>query len=112
MGVAEARLDARRLGDRHYQLDPQDQLKALRRADAKLVAFPAFPRAYLELYELGPDPRERNNVVAERPEVTRQMLSRLAELLGDLPIRRNDTWRPPGIDEEEAEILRSLGYVE
>jgi choline-sulfatase len=59
-----------------------------------------------ELYDLAVDPEESRNVVDERPEIARDLASRLDEILAASPDAR-----PADIDPETMEQLRSLGYV-
>jgi arylsulfatase A-like enzyme len=59
-----------------------------------------------ELYDLTVDPQEARNLYEERPEIARDLASRLDAILKHSP----DT-REPSVDPETMEQLRSLGYV-
>ena len=60
-----------------------------------------------EFFDLGRDPREETNVVAERGEVIAEYRTRIEELLA----RPSYTSDDAGTSEEELEALRKLGYT-
>ena len=62
-----------------------------------------------ELYELTADPRERNNLAQERPEVAERFRQALETRLGTF-LRGNDG--PAELSPESLEALRSLGYLQ
>ncbi len=67
-------------------------------------------RQVLRLYDLEADPRERDDLAAREPELTKQLLSRLAEESHD----QLATAPPRGevVKDLDRERLRALGYVE
>ena len=62
------------------------------------------------LYDLAADPRERLNLVADRPDDVKHLRERLAEVIASLPapLPSGDA---PTIDAKTRETLERLGYV-
>jgi choline-sulfatase len=76
-------------------------LRSLRRNDYKFIA---APRA--ELYDLGADPQEDTNVIADRADLARELAARVERLSGpELPARTAST------DPDVLARLRALGYA-
>lgn len=61
-----------------------------------------------ELYDLGSDPAERNNLIAEAPEAAQRLRGELTYFLEQ---HAEDSGAAPTRDEEVLERLRSLGYL-
>ena len=108
--LVETRVIPYRWRDRPYQLMRTDTLKAVRRVDAKLVAFPGPGRHYFEFYDLAADPGELSDRHATAGERAAPLLAALEAFLR-LPARRNPIV-DANADSETREILRSLGYVD
>jgi len=108
--LVETRVIPYRWRDRSYQLSRADTLKAVRRVDAKLVAFPGVGRTYYEFYDLRADPGELSDRHATEGERAAPLLAALQRFL-QLPARRNPIV-DANADSETREILRSLGYVD
>lgn len=108
--LIETRVIPYRWRHRPYQLSRADTLKAVRRVDAKLVAFPGPGRHYFEFYDLRADPNElidRHATDADRAAPLHAALDGFLRL----PARRNPIV-DANADSETREILRSLGYVD
>lgn len=73
--------------------------------------YPAYPmkKGREELYDLQEDPEEKKNLIAEKPEVAKEMGLLLKKLRsGEQKFRSSKA----KIDRETEEMLRSLGYTE
>jgi arylsulfatase A-like enzyme/Flp pilus assembly protein TadD len=81
------------------------ELKAIRERGFKYIEAPRP-----ELYDLGVDPGETRNLVAEKENVARQLKSRLDKLEQELR-RQDGEPEPVNIDAEAMRKLQSLGYV-
>ncbi len=82
---------------------------ALVRWPYKLV-FETRKKKRVFLFDLSSDPEERNNLVEEFPELTKELVSRLVNGLGspsEAPSKEEVQ-----LDEESREALRSLGYLD
>ncbi len=91
-----------------HKLRPQDGvLHALVEEPWKLIFRPRNPQAS-ELYHLGSDPGELENLFASRPAVARRMTARLRQL--DPFVR--EPFAAGAADTEAYERLKALGYVE
>lgn len=66
-------------------------------------------RGGYELYDLRIDPGEQHNRFNQADPLSRELTDRLWEMVRTLP--RYEPERGPGLDAEELERLRSLGYV-
>lgn len=69
----------------------------------------------LELYDLASDPEERNDLAAERVEVTARLRERLAGWLDDHPLPRQQGAATRAEEQHrlrEQDALRSLGYID
>ena len=76
-------------------------LRSVRRNDVKFIAAPRP-----ELYDVGADPQEQENVVAARAELARDLAERVERVSGpELPSR------PSSADPEVLARLRALGYA-
>jgi hypothetical protein len=69
---------------------------------------PLFRIETEELYDLHADPREARNVVADHPELAREMRERATRWLAEEP----DDFQPYDVNPELLEELRAMGYVE
>ena len=81
------------------------ELKAIRERGFKYIQAPRP-----ELYDLGADPGETKNLVAEKENVARQLKSRLDRLQQELQ-RGDGELEQRNIDAETMRKLQSLGYV-
>ena len=90
------------------------EFDALRDGRFKLIATPDRT----ELYDLADDPRERNDLSLQRPEVVKRMLSELVALRAATRARREargGVTHPDALrraSRETLDALRSLGYLE
>jgi arylsulfatase A-like enzyme len=76
-----------------------------------IVKVPRPPDEPEELYDLASDPKEKTNIAEQRPEVLRDMKSRLVRFEKTakvFPREFTDAFITP----EMAEGLKALGYVE
>lgn len=61
-----------------------------------------------ELYDLAADPNERQNVIAQQPEIAARMQAKIEERVAALPAMHDGA----PLSEETRAALRALGYVE
>lgn len=104
---ASARVEARRLPNRHYDLDSKRKMYSVRGARWKLIDYPGVQHDYFELYDLSEDPGETKNLFDEQPRVARELIN----ALNAWNPRRHDPVRKPSLDPDIEEKLRSLGYL-
>lgn len=86
-------------------------ITAIRFQDWKLIVGSDGKR---ELYHVGIDPREQNDLVAEETEKVRQLENRLSQwaqqMRETMPVAARDGALPP-VDEETRKKLQALGYI-
>ena len=87
----------------HYGWAP---LRSLRGNSHKFIDAPQP-----ELYAIGQDPEENDNVVAIEPRLSQQMKDELAGLLETVSTGVTGTARQPELDEETMAQLEALGYL-
>lgn len=64
------------------------------------------------LFDLEADPDERNTLANVRPDLFSRLALRLRDYVVDRESRGPQTTEDVELSSEEAELLRSLGYVE
>jgi arylsulfatase A-like enzyme/Tfp pilus assembly protein PilF len=105
------------LGKQHLLLDAYSetfyptqfgwsQLRSLRRSNAKYIEAPKP-----ELFDLGHDPEEMSNIVAQNQALASEMKNRLTETEHLYAVQRGETETPSAVSPEELEKLGALGYV-
>jgi arylsulfatase A-like enzyme len=94
--------------DRGYRLDEARRIHSVRSRRWKLVLLPGLDGEIEELYDMRSDPGETSNVIAAHPAVRRD----LRRVLDAWLARGGADSPPPQLSADEAEALRSLGYLE
>ncbi|MFP4082875.1 MAG: sulfatase-like hydrolase/transferase [Candidatus Aminicenantes bacterium] len=81
-------------------------LQGLRTGEWKYIHAPMA-----ELYDLGRDPGEKNNLVEKKPEIVQHLKERLQQIIEDHSSSASSKVLSAEIDRETKEKLMSLGYI-
>jgi arylsulfatase A-like enzyme len=84
--------------------------KAVVRGGHKYIV--GLPEKDEELYDLEADPRERRNLVGERPELVAELRQELRAFETRARVHPREFAEPVSISREQAEELKALGYVQ
>ena len=76
--------------------------------DIGFFLYPPPVMGPVELYDLGLDPEEQQNVADERPELASQMVQKINDILRAAPEKKT---RKLEMDEELKKQLKALGYI-
>lgn len=92
--------------------DPRERLIGIRVPPWKYVFAPANPKIPAELYHLGEDPQETNNLVNQHPAIAEELRAAIAATQSGLG--EEETSAPMTREEQEKveERLRELGYID
>lgn len=104
--VAHAQVHPERLVPFGADFDPERAILGLRTGRWKLMLFPGRQRDVVQLFDLEADPGELHDVAAENAALRDRMLAHLGRRLDP-----RQAHQAPRMRAEEAEQLRSLGYV-
>jgi hypothetical protein len=86
------------------------KMRALREFPWKLIATPKEEGVDWELYRLDEDPGEENDLAGSGADVEPGLRARMLAIL-ELEAAEEDQDRDEPIDEEQLELLKSLGYI-
>jgi arylsulfatase A-like enzyme len=89
----------------------EEAIRALRVGSEKLIHALSGGRELVMLFDLSEDPREMNDLSAERPEV-RKALTAWATDIQAQALNRQKTSEERTMDESTKETLRALGYIQ
>lgn len=91
--------------------DPKDQRVGWRTAEWKYIYAPRNPRIPAELYDLKNDPNERQNVVAQRPNIARMLYQRIEKLRQGSRTTTPEFVMSPAEKADIEKRLNDLGYM-